>query len=267
MTTLLHLVADYGIGDPAYAEVIQKFAELDPTLRINPVNVPKFSTLATGFWIGQLATVNAYPELVIFSNTAPRMNVGADESKTYHGKYGHLALAELNNGVSVIAVHIGFTFSFIKAHIKKFHLVNVPNEGSQFRSRDFYPQGAVAIIHGNADAIAEPIPLASIPDIPPLRIVFVDGYGNLKTTTRSSAMDVAAGEKITISLNGVAAQAVVGGDTFSVADGDLCFGPGSSGGNDRFMEIWVKGGSAWELFGKPVAEEAFVLLPANAPLS
>lgn len=263
MNNLLHLIADYGVGDPAYAEVIQKFAEIDPTLRVHPVNVPKFSTIATGFWIAQLATVNPFPELIIFSNTAPRINLTADESRTYRGKYGHLALAELDNGVNVIAVHVGFAFSFIKAHIRKFHLVNVPNEGSQFRSRDFYPQGVVNVIKGAADALGDPVPLESIPDVPAHRIAFVDGYGNMKTTTRASHLGLKQGEKITISLNGIAVQATIGGDTFSVADGDLCFGPGSSGGKDRFMEIWIKGGSAWEVFGKPRVEEPFTLLPVE----
>ena len=42
-----------------------------------------------------------------------------------------------------------------------------------------------------------------------------------------------------------------------VKDGKISFAPGSTGGENRFMEIWVRGESAWEAFGKPKVESEF----------
>ena len=70
---IIQLIADYGVGDPAFSEVIQKFTYLDTSIRVNATSVPAFSTIATGMWISQFATVNAYTGLIVYSNTAPRI--------------------------------------------------------------------------------------------------------------------------------------------------------------------------------------------------
>ncbi len=260
MNNIIHLIADYGSGDPAYAEVIQKFLLLDPELRINPVNVPKFSSLATGFWISQLATVNPFPRMAIFSNTAPRISVARDAAQTYKGQYGHLTYAKLSNGVVAVAVHMGYAFSFIKPLISELKLINVSNVGSQFRSRDYYPDGVVGVLRGDKGILGEDVPLGSIPEVPENRIAFIDGYGNIKTSMRKSQIHISEGEKIRIRLNGSVHEAVIGGETYHIEDGQLSYAPGSTGGTDRFMEIWVKGASAWEAFGKPHPETEYEVL-------
>jgi hypothetical protein len=45
--------------------------------------------------------------------------------------------------------------------------------------------------------------------------------------------------------------------TFSVREGELAFAPGSSGGDDPCMEIFMRGLSAWIEFGKPEIESEF----------
>lgn len=255
---IIQLVADYGVGDPAYAEVVQKLTFLDRNTRVNKINVPKFSTVATGIWIAQLSTVNAFPGLVIYSNTAPRIKEALDEK----GVYGHFAYSQLDNGVIVLGVHVGFTFSFIKDHIQSLNLVNVPNAGSQFRSRDYYPDAVVGLAHGDKKYIGREIPLNTIPDPPNNVIGFIDGYGNMKTTMRHSQNALKAGTKVNITVGEVTKAGVVSDDTFEVhEDGALSFAPGSTGGSDRFMEIWVKGDSAWEAFAKPSVEQDFIIEP------
>ncbi len=256
----VHLIADYGSGDPAFCEVIQKFKSLRPDFEISPVAVPKFSSLATGLWIYQLSQVHNFPGLSIFSNTAPRIGIAKDDAKTYKGLYGHLAYAKLKNGVPVIAVHMGYTFSFIKDQISEFCLLNVPNAGSQFRSRDFYPDGVVQVLEGNSEVIGEKIPLSSIPDVPASRIGFIDGYGNLKTTNRVSSLQQKPGSRIRIRMNNNIHEAIVGDETYHIQDGQLSYAPGSTGGDDRFMEIWVKGDSAARAFGNPHVETEFYIV-------
>lgn len=50
----INLIADYGSGDPAFAEVAQRLLMVLPQAQLNLISVPPFSTLATGFWIAQL---------------------------------------------------------------------------------------------------------------------------------------------------------------------------------------------------------------------
>ena len=253
----IQLVADYGVGDPAFSEVIQRLTLLDPTVRVNIVAVPKFSTIATGLWIAQLATVNPFPGLVIYSNTAPRKKIGVDESQTFKGKFGHLVYTKLKNGVHVFVVHYGYALSFFKKEITSLHLINVTNVGTQFRSRDQYPDAVIGLVRGKQEFLGTVVPITSIPDEPANRVGFIDGYGNLKTTNRISKLDVKAGDRVKITLNGVTHKATVADKTYHVADGELVYASGSTGGVDRFMEFWVRNGSAWDVFGRPHVESEF----------
>jgi S-adenosylmethionine hydrolase len=241
----MHLVADYGTGDPAFGEVIQKLKCINPEFDIFPTSVPKFDTLATGFWIYQYA-LSPHPEnMIIYSNTAPRKD---KKTKRVDNEGEILMLALLDNGVKVIAVNSGYSFSFVKPHIKAFHVINVANKGSQFRSRDFYPQAVQNIVLGTKDALKSIAETSHIPDVPQNRIVWIDGYENIKTTIRKSQIHFEAGTKLKVSINNVKRTALVTGGSFSVAEGELAFSPGSSGNEDPLMELFLRGGSAKKLF-------------------
>lgn len=255
---IIQLIADYGTGDPAFAEVIQKLTYLDRHIRVRASSVPPFSTIATGLWISQFATVNAFSGLIIYSNTAPRMKHTEEGGNILGGQFAYTLL---DNGVIVAAVNVGHCFSFIKSQMKSLHVVHVSNHGSQFRSRDFYPDAVIGIAHGEEQWIGEEIPLSSILPPPADKIGFIDGYGNLKTTMRRTMNTIPVGTRIQIVVNEVQREGVVGDETYYVEDGKISFAPGSTGGDDRFMEIWVRGGSAWEAFGKPKVEQQFFVRP------
>ncbi len=254
---IIQMIADYGVGDPAFGEVIQKLTFLDRRIRVHAMSVPAFSTIATGVWIAQFALVNAFPGLIIFSNTAPRKFLKGMKEPVDGGRFVY---TKLEDGATVMAVNAGYCLSFIKDKIKSLHLVNVPNIGSQFRSRDFYPDAVVAIADGDSKLIGEKIDIDTVPDAPTNLIGFIDGYGNLKTTLRHSRSTFAVGTQVKITVNNVTKIGVVADETYKVKDGDVSFAPGSTGGRDRFMEIWVRGGSAWEAFGKPKVENEFQIL-------
>lgn len=254
--TTVHLIADYGVGDPAFGEVMQKLYGLDPSLRVIPTSVYKFSTIATGFWTAQYAMVNPIKGMMIYTNTAPRKD---KKEKRENNEGERLVYAKLKNGVNVVGVNAGYCFSFIKDVAKSIHLVNVANKGSQFRSRDFYPEAVVGIAHGDASFIGETINPDTIPDVPSNRIAWIDGYGNIKTTTRKSEVTFDPGQTIEITLNGIKRTAYFTDGTFSVAEGHLAFAPGSSGGEDTCMEIFMRGLSAWKEFARPAVEAEFEL--------
>lgn len=250
----IHLIADYGVGDPSFGEVMQKLRLLAPEVYCLPTSVPPFSTIATGFWTAQYATVHPVSGMVIFTNTAPRKD---NREKRESNEGEGLVYALLTNGIRIVGVNSGYSFSFVKPMVQKLRTVNVANKGSQFRSRDFYPDAVVGIIHGEETWLGEELALSVIPDLPTSRIAWIDGYGNMKTTVRRSEVTFRPGQPIIVTIGDMKRTAFFTDGSFSVREGELAFAPGSSGGDDRFMEIFLRGLSAWKEFGKPPIESAF----------
>lgn len=252
MRAFIQLVADYGVGDPAFGEVIQKLLSLDDELIVYPTSVPSFSTLATGFWIAQYATHAHSEHFIIYSNTAPRKDV-KQERKNNEGE--KLTYAQLTNGTEIVAVNAGYCFSFVKNQLAQLKVINIPNHGSQFRSRDFYPTAVVEILKKSPNILGADLDVNNIPDLPANYLTFADGYGNLKTTITNSQITFHPGQKVKIHLNGVTRMGLYASGNFEVKEGELAFAPGSSGNPDNpFLEIFLRGGSAWRYFGKPAVE-------------
>ncbi len=254
----IHLIADYGIGDPSFSEVVQRLKGLDRKIEVLPLSVPPFSTLATGFWIAQLALNEPFKGMTIYSNTAPRKDMYAKRKENEGEK---LSYALLDNGIPVIAVNAGYCFSFVRKNIKQINYVNVQNKGSQFRSRDFFPKAVIGILNGDKRYIGKPIDINKIPDVPKNRIAFVDGYGNLKTTCKFKDLldkKIKTGERIKIKINHDIRMAIFSDGSFSANEGDLVFAPGSSGPKEnRYMEIFLRGDSAFQLFDNPQVGSEF----------
>ncbi|MDY6777853.1 MAG: SAM hydroxide adenosyltransferase [Candidatus Nanohaloarchaea archaeon] len=245
----LHLIADYGTGDPAFAEVVHRLRAAAPNIQVHPTAVPSFSTIATGFWIAQLGYHNpAFDGLGIYSNTAPRKH---DSNEQPDNRGEELVYARLENNVPVIAVNAGYNLSFIRNHISELRALDIPQSGSQFRSRDFFPEAVISILQGDKDHLAEELNVDSIPEPPDSQVAFIDGYGNIKTTLRQSTIDIEPGSKLAVRINGTEQQAHYRTNTFHIEEGDLAIAPGSSGGEDRFIEIFLRGGSAADQFQQP----------------
>jgi hypothetical protein len=225
---------------------------LSQDLDIYPTSVPPFATLATGFWIAQYALHNTFGGLAIYSNTAPRK----DKKEAREKNEGEgLIYAKLKNGIVIIAVNAGYNMSFVKHEIVDFRKVNVENRGSQFRSRDFYPNAVVRILENNPKILGEKLDPKSIPDVPSYRIASIDGYGNMKTSTKRSQVTFKEGERLKVRIDNETHVAYFADGNFSVTEGELAFAAGSSGdSDDPFIELFLRGGSAWELFKRPKIE-------------
>jgi hypothetical protein len=263
MTMLVHIVADYGHGDLAFAEVVQRLKYYLPDAEPMLTTVPPFSTLAAGFCIAQLGLNEAPAGTIIYHNVAPRM----DDPEVRVGNAGErLAFARLPTGVRVIGVNAGYTFAFVCEAAEELRWAAVAAEGSQFRSRDLFPQAAAAIALGRPEAVAEPLPRTDVPEVPAYRIAYVDGYGNLKTTIRLSESPVRSGSVIRVRIGRAEREAVASDGSFAVEPGRLAFAPGSSGwryprdGETRWMELFLRGGSAWDTFDRPTVGEAVRLI-------
>ncbi|BAZ11804.1 hypothetical protein NIES4071_36300 [Calothrix sp. NIES-4071] len=252
---LVSLIADYGTGDPAFSEVIQRLSMALPQAQIHPLSVPPFSTLATGFWIAQLGLNPGPKERLIYHNCAPR----EDDPQARRDNEGEgLTYALLPGDVKVVGVFAGYTLSFIKYHAKELRRINVSRAGSQFRSRDVFPTAVTAIASGDFSLLGKELRYEEIPDPPSDRIAWIDGYGNIKTTIPDNSVNLKSETKCIIRINDVVSDAIYSDGTFQVPKGTLAFAPGSTGWVDvrsgeqiRFMELFLRGGSAWERFGKP----------------
>lgn len=137
---LVHIIADYGQGDLAFAEVAQRIELHLPDAEPMLTPVPAFSTLAAGFCIAQLGLNEAPAGTLIYHNIAPR----ADDDAAREANAGH-------------------AFAFARDAAEELRWAAVPAEGSQFRSRDLFPRAAAAIALGQPDALAEPLDPAAIP--------------------------------------------------------------------------------------------------------
>ncbi|MGH7230576.1 MAG: hypothetical protein ACREJU_04365, partial [Nitrospiraceae bacterium] len=60
-----------------------------------------------------------------------------------------------------------------------------------------------------------------------------------------------------VQTHGVEQEAIVSDGTFAVEHGEMAFAPGSSGwktkhgGEIRWMELFLRGGNAWDAFKRP----------------
>ncbi len=248
------LIADYGTGDPAFAEVSQRLLLACPQAQIHGLSVPPFSTLATGFWIAQLGLNPGLPQRLIYHNCAPRRD---DPEARQNNEGEGLTYALLPNGIVVVGVNAGYTLSFIKDSATVLRTVNVSRGGSQFRSRDVFPPAAGAIAQGDLSLLGDELKPEQIPDVPGDRIAWVDGYGNIKTTLAAHNVSLEPEQKVVIRVGSVVSDAIYSDGSFKVPEGTLAFASGSSGWNDptgkpiRWMELFLRGGNAWERFGKP----------------
>jgi len=243
---LITVVADYGTGDLAFAEVRQRFAALLPGADVAAIPVPPFDTVSAGFCVAQLAFGDGPADRVVYANVAPRQ----DEDAPREDNAGErLVAARLDSGVLVVGVAAGASMSFLAGEGVPLHAVNVPDAGSQFRSRDVFPPAVAGLVKGDEGLLGEPV---TVDPAPERAVVYTDGYGNLKTSWHEPPAEV--GSTVRVRIGGTAIEAMVTDGVFSVPAGMVSFAPGSSGWNGTdFYELLARGGNIAERFGYPAS--------------
>src|SRR5947209_18976488 len=124
---LVHIVADYGQGDLAFAEVVQRIKSLLSDAEPVCIPVPPFATLAAGFCIAQLGLNRAPAGTLIYHNVAPRED---DPQARQENAGERLAFARLPTGVLVVGVNAGHAFSFVRDAAEELRWASVAAEGS-----------------------------------------------------------------------------------------------------------------------------------------
>lgn len=93
--------------------------------------------------------------------------------------------------------------------------------------------------------------------MPPFCIAYIDGYGNLKTTIQHKSIKVGSGNTVRVQIGDAELEAIVSDGSFAVESGQLALTPGSSDWTNaadeqtRWMELFLRSGSAWESFARP----------------
>jgi hypothetical protein len=259
---LVSLVADYGPGDLAAAEVTQRLALHLPGAAVVYTPVPPFDTVSAGFCVGQLALTDGPRDRVVYCNVAPR----ADEDAPREGNQGErLVAARLPGGALVVAVDAGHALSFVRDEADSLHEVTIPETGSQFRSRDAFPALVARLAGGDEELLGAPVEPGSIPAPPERTLLYTDGYGNLKTSWTEPPAP--SGSRVTVRIGAATAAATVSDGTFAVPAGELAFAPGSSGWRSRsgdelvFHELLLRGGNAARMLDFPAAGSRIEISP------
>lgn len=262
MNFKIFCIGDYG-DDLAFNEVTQRLNKefFGHSTEIHKQKVAAFSTVETGFTLGQLAmNTPTDPEgfsetIKFFVNTAPRK----DDPLVRVGNQGEgLVYFKLPNGVEGVAVNSGWSLSFIKDAATEIRQVNCGDAGSQFRSRDLFPK-ALADIVLDRDAVLGDEVKDTIPDFPENHLAFTDGYGNLKTSIPADILEDNMGKHVKIYMNRKTIFAKISKGIFGVEEGEFALSVGSSGwtkpdGEEvKFVEIVQRGGSAAESVHYPPA--------------
>lgn len=261
---LITVVADYGTGDLAFAEVRQRFAALLPEAELAAVPVPPFDTVSAGFCVAQLAFGEGPADRVVYANVAPRR----DEDAAREDNAGEgLVAARLPSGVLVVGVDAGASLSFLADEGVPLHTVKVADAGSQFRSRDVFPAAVAGLVHGDGDLLGEKV---TVPPAPKRAVVYTDGYGNLKTSWFVPPAEV--GETVRVRIGDAEAEAMVTDGVFAVPAGMVSFAPGSSGwphgdGRRSCYELLARGGNAADLFDFPPSGTPVEIFPEAVQLA
>ena len=210
---------------------------------------------------------------VFLTNCAPRKNIISSKSKGEG-----VVIGVLENGVTILTVNSGYALAPFASLIEEgkvhFFESQIPNEGSQFRSRDFFPEAAVKLgiflrdklselgedaivsmlaennLHKmlqNFELVGSEIDKATIAKLPTGAIWYIDNFGNIKLNiSHDDIVDIyGVGCSLSVAIGDCIADAMLGGAGFSQGEGILAITCGSSGwAGNRFAEIFLRGGSA-----------------------
>lgn len=262
---LLHIVCDYKIGGLEYGEILNQFYNYlqNPNEVIfHFTEVPPLDTIAIGFVTAQYAYAYKHGRMVIYGNAAPRRDT---EKAKKNNKDNGIFYAKLKNAVEIINVYSEYAFGFVKSDIIEFREVICPDSGSQFRSRDFFPEKIAHIIEQDYAVLGKNIDISSIPDIPNNLVAWIDGFGNIKTTMRKSdleKMGLKDGDKVIVTLNEISMEGIIATGGFAVDRGQLAINIGSSGFDNPFVELFLrvhsmKEKTAAEVFNYPLGGTPF----------
>lgn len=281
---VLKILTDYPRDDLAHDEVHQALVTACARHGVEPFNldvgaITGLDTVSAGFKTAQLALNSALGFGHVFhTNCAPRKNLVSVKSQGEK-----VVLGMTPAGVALLMVNAGHTlapfYDLARDGAMAFYQTSVPDSGSQFRSRDFFPN-AMAELAAHLTAQAEklgaekiarllaekafdrilaglsflgaPLAPAALHPLAQGAVFYVDNFGNIKLNLKHRRLLqlYPSGTTLVVRLGNAVCDAVLGDVGFSQGEGILALTEGSSGWNDArgqrecFTEIFLRGARA-----------------------
>lgn len=284
----IKILTDYPRDDLASDEVQQALTTACAQHDVDAFNIdvgaiPGMNTVVAGFKTAQLA-LNSKLGFghVIHTNCAPRKNIISKESKGEG-----VVLGILPNGVCLLTVSSGYSlapfYNLIQSGQVQFFKTKIPDSGSQFRSRDYFPDATARLARHLQDVVAEKgedyvakaITTGSgkslvegfeylgesvdenyFNELPQGSVYYIDNFGNLKLNIDHDDLtqQYEPGTILSLCINDHLVEGVVGTAGFSQGEGIIALTRGSSGWSTgakadmRLTEVFLRGGSAAAAF-------------------
>jgi hypothetical protein len=248
MSRLVQLVADYGPGDLAYAELVQRLALTVPAAVVTLTPVASGDTVAAGFCVAQLALCEG-----------PSGRVVAHDVRGAQPADDRLCVGRTHDGVWIVGPNSGWSWSFA--------VDELPSLCHSDVTAGCLASAITHVANRHPHAIWDAAPREAVPPVPERVVAYVDAAGNVKTTIATPPAP--AGAAVQVRIGSVAARAVVS-DGRTVPDGELALATGwpgwptRDGGRRCFVELVVGGGSAAARFERPAPGTAVGLRPARS---
>ena len=284
---VIKILTDYPRDDLASDEVHQALVSACVIHGVTPYNldvgaIPGMNTVVAGFKTAQLA-LNSKLGFghILHTNCAPRRNIVTNQSKGEG-----VVLGILPNGMSLLTVSSGYSlapfYKLIQSGAAKFYKTRIPDSGSQFRSRDYFPDATARLARhyqdlidnhgadhidslikaGDFDALVKDFEFAGeavnenhFNELPTGSVYYIDNFGNMKLNISHDDLteQYEPGTILTLCVNDHIAEAVVGKAGFSLGEGILALTRGSSGWQVknkemRFTEVFLRVGNAAKVF-------------------
>ena len=243
---LVQLVADYGPGDLAFAELAQLLELVVPDADVRLTTVPAFDSLAAGWCAARLAMCVGPPGRLVVLDVAAS------------GGARH-CVGRARDNVDVVAANTGWAWSFLAGEVSGPRFLEVPAGNGSVRFPQLLAEAVARVSNRQPHGVCEPVPAEQIPPIPESVVAFVDCDGSIETTIAYAPG--AVGDRMRVHIGDFAATARVTDGRAPVGEGALALRPGVR----PFSALTVGGGSAAELFGGPRGGAPVALTPAEAP--
>jgi len=244
---LVQLVADYGPGDLAFAELAELLELVVPDADVRLTTVPAFDSLAAGWCAARLALCAGPPGRLVVLDVAA--SGGARQ-----------CVGRARDHVDVVAANTGRAWSFLAGEVSGPWFLEVPAGNGSVRSPQLLAEAVVRVSNRQPHGVCEPVPAEQIPPIPESVVAFVDCDGSIETTIAYAPS--AVGDRMRVHIGDFAATARVIDGREPVGEGALALRPGVR----PFSALTVGGGSAAELFGGPRGGAPVALAPAEPRL-
>jgi hypothetical protein len=246
MGRLVHFVADYGEGDVAWADAVQRVAVAVPDAVVQRTPVATADTLAAGFCVAQLALNEGPPDRIVVHDIAPAGDESGDD---------RFCTGRSTDGVLVVGPNVGWAWSFAVDGLHGLCLVDVPAAPHSPHARDYLSAALIHLLAHHPHAVCDDIPADRVRPVPNSVVAYVDGRGNVVTTLTEPPAP--PGTEVTLRVGDAAVTVTVAESLATVPSGRLGLAPGDAGWptrdgpRRRYLELAVPGGSAAQQLGDP----------------